>query len=544
MNTISISFKEKLSQFVDRERKIIESDFKQKTESFISLSFSKAVSVPLKSSRSSDPFFVEDLIKNIKIKPVTILGGPGAGKSTLLLKFALSLLDSNLIPIYIKFGIQSKYTNLYDEINFPYFSYEEKKLLFEEGRLCIIFDGINESSIDINDVLKDIYNLSITYPNCRFICSCRTLEFPSDKRQYYDSFEVLPVSDKQIQEQFIEHLGEEIGENFYIQLKSIRMRYLMDMCHIPLLLSMVLSLLLENKEDIQAKDLYNIDFLTSKSSIYQKFFSHIKEHQFNRQYDSDYLDLEDELLYWIGYGMQKEQKVFISETELKELIKGLICLQTINQDVLCDLKQSSHTWYKNVTKFVEKLPFFIASKTDKFQVVSLTQKISFLHQSFQEFFAGYFISRNCTNKDFANEIRKLVSTHSKKNWETFEFASSLCDDEEIVNIILDEANNNKNQVLLILAARCILAKSLSQIQQDVVDKCCFSMITAFKFWGIPYDYDLIYYIQKLFPYVSTSFPKRLKRDIKWFSEKYGTDSNRIEYPMSFSIDMLINMANG
>lgn len=66
MNTISISFKEKLSQFVDRERKIIESDFKQKTESFISLSFSKAVSVPLKSSRSSDPFFVEDLIKTLK----------------------------------------------------------------------------------------------------------------------------------------------------------------------------------------------------------------------------------------------------------------------------------------------------------------------------------------------------------------------------------------------------------------------------------------------------------------------------------------------
>lgn len=544
MNTISISFKEKLSQFVDRERKIIESDFKQKTESFISLGFSKAVSVLLKSSRSSDPFFVEDLIKNIKIKPVTILGGPGAGKSTLLLKFALSLLDSNLIPIYIKFGIQSKYTNLYDEINFSYFSYEEKKLLFEEGRLCIIFDGINESSIDINDVLKDIYNLSITYPNCRFICSCRTLEFPSDKRQYYDSFEVLPVSDKQIQEQFIEHLGEEIGENFYIQLKSIRMRYLMDMCHIPLLLSMVLSLLLENKEGIQAKDLYNIDFLTSKSSIYQKFFSHIKEHQFNRQYDSDYLDLEDELLYWIGYGMQKEQKVFISEFELKEIIKNMICLEVINQDLLVTLKQSSKMWYKPVTEFAKKLPFFIANQTNERLVLSSIQKISFLHQSFQEFFAGYFISRNCNNKDFVSEIRKLIFNRSKKNWETIEFASSLCDDAEIINIIINEAKIHKEQLLLILAAKCILAKPLSKIRQNVVDDCCLCMITAFKFWGIPYDYDLIYYTQKLFPYVSTSFPERLKRDIKWFSDKYGKDIFRIEYPMSFTIDALINIANG
>lgn len=316
------------------------------------------------------------------------------------------------------------------------------------------------------------------------------------------------------------------------------------MCRIPLLLSMVISLLFKNKSSIQNKDLYDIDFLMSKSSIYQNFFMYLKNHQSNRQYDSDYVDLEDELLYWIGYGMQREQKVFISEFELKEIIKNTVCLEAINQDLLVTLKQSSNIWYKPVTEFAKKLPFFIASKTNERLVLSGVQKISFLHQSFQEFFAGYFISRNCNNKDFVSEIRKLIVNRSKKNWETLEFASSLCNGSEIINIVLDEAKIHKEQMLLILAAKCLLAKPFSKIRQNVVDDCCICMITAFKFWEIPYDYDLIYYTQKLFPYVSENFPERLKRDINWFSDKYGKGISRIEYPMSFTIDMLINIANG
>lgn len=543
MSKVSIDFKEKVDEFIARERTLLTSDLEQKTESFISLGFSNVVNVSLKPARCSNAFFVEDLLKKINVKPVVVLGGPGAGKSTLLLKFALSLCDSDFIPIYIKFGLQSNYTNLYDEINLPHFSNEEKIKLFETGQLCIIFDGINESSVDINKLLEDIYHLSRVYPDCKFICSCRELEFPSDKKQYYDIFEVLPVSDKQIEEQFIEYLGN-IGKKFFSQLKSVRMQYLMDMCRIPLLLSMVISLLFKNRSSIQNKDLYDIDFLMSKSSIYQNFFMYLKNHQSNRQYNSDYVDLEDELLYWIGYGMQKEQKVFISEFELKEIIKNIICLEVINQDLLVTLKQSSKMWYKPVTEFAKKLPFFIASQTNECLVLSSIQKISFLHQSFQEFFAGYFISRNCNNEDFVSEIRKLIVNRSRKNWEALEFASSLCNDSEIINIILDEAKIHKEQTLLILAAKCLLAKSFSKIRQNVVDDCCICMITAFKFWGIPYDYDLIYYTQKLFPYVSTSFPERLKRDIKWFSDKYGKDIFRIEYPISFTIDMLINIANG
>ena len=531
---IFTDFNAKKNMFVNRARRLLESDFEQKTESFISLGLSNVVNVPLKPVRSSNTFFVKDLIERINVKPVVILGSPGAGKSTLLLKFALSLCDSDIIPVHIKFGIQRDYTDLFLEVNLPQFSPEQKRLLFEAGKLCLIFDGINESSVDINKVLVDIYQLSQAYPDCKFICSCRTLEFPSDKRQYYDSFEVLPVSDDQIKSQFIEHL-DKVGEKYFSQLKSVRMTYLMDMCRIPLLLSMVTRLLYENISKIQGKDLYDIDFLISKSSIYQSFFTHIKTHQLSRQYNFDYEDLEDDLLYCIGYGMQKIGKVFVSELELKGLIRNLICSEDVNQESLSAFKQNSNTWYNEASTFVKQLPFFVANGT-------AARQISFLHQSFQEFFAGYFISQN--HQRFFNDIRELIADPSKKHWESLEFASAAGNGNQIINLILEEAKVQKEQSLLILASKCILAKPFSKVQLSIIDNCCLFMIDAFKFWGKPYDYTLIYYSQRLLPYVSDNFPERLKRDAKWFSDKYGTDVSRIEYPMSFTIDMLINIARG
>jgi hypothetical protein len=430
--------------------------------------------------------------------------------------------------------MQQEYSDLFTQINMPKFSESQKRLVFESGLACVIFDGINESAVNINKSLMDIYNLSQKYPDCKFVCSCRILEFPVDKRQYFDSFEVLPVTDNQIKEQFVNNL-DELGEKFYQQLKNQRMSFLMDMCRIPLLLSMVIKLLYENMDDVRFLNLYSIEFLTSKYSIYQSFFEHIKKHQSKRQYDYIYKDLKDDFLYCIGYHMQRIGKVFITDNELKGFIRRTICSDELNKDLLSVCKNSSETWYIGAGEFIKKLPFFSASPNEMNQ-------ISFIHQSFQEFFAGYFISQHY--EMFLSEISELINDPSKKNWEALEFASACDGGDMIIKLIINQAKEHKNQFLIILASKCILQNNFNDINQEIVDNCCMDMIEAFKFWRIPYDYELIYHSQRLFPHVSKDFPKRLERDMEWFTNKYGSNVDRNEYPPPFSIDMLIEIING
>ena len=90
---------------------------------------------------------------NLQLTPgiYGLLGPNGAGKSTLLLKMAVQLSEKNLdncaamIPIYVQCGLLSSYDRLEDEIHLSGYSEEEKKYLWENGKLCLLFDGINEA---------------------------------------------------------------------------------------------------------------------------------------------------------------------------------------------------------------------------------------------------------------------------------------------------------------------------------------------------------------------------------------------------------------
>lgn len=174
----------------------------------------------LRSEQSSQDIDIEILIQkmlNSDINKISLLGGPGAGKSTLLLKMALSLTSKKynnmaFIPVLIKCGLE-KNDDLKKLIHLSKFSEEEKERLWEDGRLFLIFDGINEASnIGVKEFLNKIALLSIDYPECKYIVSCRTLEFPSMEYSPFERFTVLPVTDEQIKNNLKMELGDDIGE--------------------------------------------------------------------------------------------------------------------------------------------------------------------------------------------------------------------------------------------------------------------------------------------------------------------------------------------
>ena len=193
------TFEDKISYNINHFSEQYNKEFNQKISSFISLGIENQYDLSLHGERDCRDITIELLLKEMlesNMNRIALLGGPGAGKSTLLLKMAILLtteeynLDS-YIPVLIKCGLE-KTDEVENLIHISGFSKEGKKQLLEEGRLFLIFDGINEvSNMEINDFLNKIYLLSEDYPECKYIVSCRSLEFPVTEYNPFEKYTVF-----------------------------------------------------------------------------------------------------------------------------------------------------------------------------------------------------------------------------------------------------------------------------------------------------------------------------------------------------------------
>lgn len=208
-----------VKQVHDRNQKRLD----KKTTSFISLRIQYNLSI--RNQKTNEEFQISDIEDYMDESPVALIGGPGAGKSTLLLKMAVQLSEKNLdncaamIPIYVQCGLLSSYDRLEDEIHLSGYSEEEKKYLWENGKLCLLFDGINEAvNVEMGKLLRDVVNLSEEYPECRYVINCRAIEFPIWASSYFEPYSILPVKDEQIRTQFCKEFGDVTGEKYYTEL--------------------------------------------------------------------------------------------------------------------------------------------------------------------------------------------------------------------------------------------------------------------------------------------------------------------------------------
>ena len=314
------SCEEKIKKNICRLRKTYEIEFLKKTSSFISLGLENQYDLTLRREQESSSLTVDTLIEKMlysDLSKVLLLGGPGAGKSTLLLKIASFLTNKEYnknyyIPILIKCGLE-KNDNIKELIHISMFSVKEKEILLDEGRLILIFDGINEvSNMEVREFLNKIIIFSEEYPECKYILSCRSLEFPALDYSPFEKFSIMPVTYEQIRDNFKKELGYDKGDMYYTKLCHSSQNYLLDICRTPLLLSLVVTILSDDNNSISLEKLRN------KSDIYEEFYKSLTNRQLMKNTVSStyskYYELRDEIFKTLSFYMQAKGIVYIEET--------------------------------------------------------------------------------------------------------------------------------------------------------------------------------------------------------------------------------------
>lgn len=561
---------EKVQRFLTQKKKIWERLLKQNLSRISNDEDSEFIPLSMRITDKQDEseFCTEDMINHIHTRPVALVGSPGVGKSTLLLKFAIHLADcfnlsEPLIPVFISAGPMANYRNSQsqDILSWIHLSISANDLetLMCDGKLCIIVDGVNESSeIKVDDLLRDIYGLYDRFPFCKYVISCRSLEFPRKWGEQFDQFAVNPVTEDQIRDKFKSELASTINvDSFFVGFANSNGGLLLNLCRNPLLLTLVVRIV---KNELIKDPNYSLQNLRNKGDIYKRFCEILNDYRARKpDYDSQKrisAAVEKDFLSNIAYYMQCTKSVYIhwgeDDSELKtHSVESLIRTMPFDDDSLKNYvnvekeKNGEYAWYKHVSSELKKSPYFRMNRLE----YGKTQhdQASFIHQSFGEYFAGIYI---CDHKDNKNTLYYLLSSafDQRKNWNTIEFATCLDESFVLIEEILDYATSFKQADALLLAARCLVLNSnrvstYYSFFNDLVDDCCIWLLDAFKNWAIAYNYELIYEAKHLLPYVSETFPERLKEDIRYFSEKYSGDYDAIRLPEFFDRDRLTKIAS-
>lgn len=549
MNVLCINKdKEKLNNALNKINQKYHNELLKKTLSFIDLGIQYNLAVYAENVKQE--FSIESMIDQIlnNNEPIALIGGPGTGKSTILIKLATMFSEQDFdtcryIPIYIRCGLNSD-TNIDDMICLNGFSKEETESLLKNGSLFLLFDGVNEVSGVTTDVfIKSIINFINKYPDCKYIISCRSIDFPKWAATVFEKYSVLPVTNKQIENKLKNDLGEEKGAYYYKELIHSSQNYLIDICRNPLLLSLVSSIIVQRRK----KDSdFQLSKLKNKCDVYKQFCDCLTEHQISKKDDPDFqkfATLRSELIETLAFYMQGINTVYIKEEDLINIIRNIKYTESISKDLIFDLQsqENAYQWYLKVLNDIKKCSFFNTYED------SGCTFVSFIHQSFQEYFAGSYLSKHTKDMthtifllqlDENNNLNEQNKAKSKRNWETIKFASNLDINNNVIYYTLKYAISQQDSDALVLAAMCILNNSLAQQNKQMVNDCCIWMLEAFKYWNIPYKYDLIYQANGLVKYVSDNFPKRIIGDIKYFGKKYIGENIATQYPDTFDYEHL------
>lgn len=486
-----------VKQVHDRNQKRLD----KKTTSFISLRIQYNLSI--RNQKTNEEFQISDIEDYMDESPVALIGGPGAGKSTLLLKMAVQLSEKNLdnyaamIPIYVQCGLLSSYDRLEDEIHLSGYSEEEKKYLWENGKLCLLFDGINEAvNVEMGKLLRDVVNLSEEYPECRYVINCRAIEFPIWASSYFEPYSILPVKDEQIRTQFCKEFGDVTGEKYYTELINSSHNYLFELCKNPLLLSLVIRIISQSMDSI---DEFSFSQIKGKGDIYREFCRSLIQHELKkikRERESYFEIIRDRLFTTLAYYMQANNKVYISREEMEVVIRNMPYGKGRETDYIKFISSSSSgeksLWYREIAEDVIKSSFFNLHLLETKESVY----ISFIHQSFQEFYAGKYMAGNNTVHD-KKYVEYLLTMHNRRNWDSIEFSCSLDSTNTIIKYVMIYAIINEDTDALILFAKCIDGNESLKNNCAIVEDCCIWLLDAFKYWNVAYKYELIYAAEKL-----------------------------------------------
>lgn len=359
-------------------------------------------------------------------------GRAGSGKTTALKKYLLSKLNKFStevygdlkIPVFValrKFFIHTEGTqNLLETISFQIKlggleDTESKKLtlkLLKEGKLLILMDGLDEVPKDIlPKVQQEISNLVASYPDNRFILTCRygATEFvPSE----FKEVEMTAFDSEQVEDFVVGWFKDSeepcLDRRFLERLKENTQ--MQELAKNPLMLTMLCTLykegydfpkgsstLFDDATELYLRKWDSYRRIDHRDTIYDEKLSR------NRRRNLFYK------LAFDGMAQHEEPKYFWKKTELELFIKDFI-------GNLSDVKESSvDTDARAIINALEA--------QDSLLTRSSSDAYTFSYRSFQEYFAAMSIVESVGSD--SDKLKALLEEHVlKEEWgQVFSFAA-------------------------------------------------------------------------------------------------------------------------
>ncbi|MDJ0835779.1 MAG: leucine-rich repeat domain-containing protein [Acidobacteriota bacterium] len=434
-------------------------------------------------STSTEIFEVEELLA--KESRLMIRGGPGSGKTTLLQWFAVKLARAELktgplapwnnhLPIFLRFRDVNELPTPESFLKTTVPMIAEQKpegwvyKQLKEGRAILLLDGLDEWSGSTEDAGVWLEDLTITFPDCRFLITSRI--HAADSFAYWlDRLKVEEAGLRDMRlddiEQFIDHwhkaMQREINDSAERDSLPVLAEDLKQVVHEndalrklatnPLLCSMICALFRSRCKDLPT------DRIELYKACRAMFYRRDSERKISLEgYPSLTDDQKNRLLGALALWMVRNTKTKAKEETVDRRFEGRLKAMDVNA-AASDVRRF----------FVERVGLLRRPSPGL---------VDFPHKTFQELYAAEEALDN-------EEIGSLVANAEKEAWrEVIILASGLArpvEGIELIEGLLRRAGRgeDKKRYFILLTAACQkMAREKSQEVRDKVGKALIAVV--------------------------------------------------------------------
>lgn len=383
--------------------------------------------------RTQKPIKANELFDNLPKNAVLILGRPGAGKTTMAKYQSLRYLESFsepaegriYLPVFIQLRDFVKYSGhivkrisiyLEEELG-ESFDSDILELYLEQGHIAVLYDGLDEIAdiAQLNQMASAMAAFAAEYPAGIHIITCRTATYPKINVSM-SGFAKYTLDDmnREQRSEFIHNwynvrTSQWTGEN----VAEIADQLVEEIENSPALLRLAVNPLMLTIMTIIYGDLKHIP--NTRLELYEECISVLMH---KRDKARGYPGLEeirrkkpqpDFILAELAYGLHTESVT--QDYSVAELPKETI--QNRISEIIIDSRKATEDSECNAIRTMEVPDFctFIEQRT-AILVDRPMGRYGFVHQTFQEYFAAYYIN---TIRDFD----KLWTKIRDKIWQPY-----------------------------------------------------------------------------------------------------------------------------
>ncbi|MCM0594337.1 MAG: HEAT repeat domain-containing protein [Gloeotrichia echinulata DVL01] len=451
---------------------------------------------------------VLDIINKSQIyQYIVFLGNPGAGKSTLLQYLALNWAESPLenliyypLPLLIELGIYMQWQednqsdNFFEFLHkssgvFHYLNQHEFHKQLQLGKTLVMFDGLDEvfNCGKREQVINDIHNFKIEYPNARIILTSRVIGYKPQALRDADfhHFMVQEFDAEQIQ-RFI-YRWHELTFNFqedktakkeYMQTAIFTSKAIAELAGNPLLLTIMLMLNRHHELPRTRPELYN-----QASRLLIHLWDVEPTLVESLRLESKTFDYQDKqaILRRVAYWMQ---------TSNKGLAGNLISaddLENILADYLIKIFDNP--------KQVAKLMINQLRHSNLILCYCGSEYYGFIHRNFWEYFCAselVYQFKEQQSLSFAQLQTEIYGNywHHEKWHEILQFIIAMIEPKlagDIIESLMNQKGEGKKFINLFLAAKCLAEVKNRFLIASTANKLL-NLLTGLTKYDLPYYY--------------------------------------------------------